>query len=67
MNLSESDSDIEFIANIPVRKPRKFRERSNYLNILDDDEFLRRFRISKRSFQLMLEFIRPEIEPQTAR
>lgn len=67
MSFSDSDSEIEFILNLPARKPRRFQSRTDYLNILDEEEFSRRFRMTKASFRLLLSKIRDEIEPATAR
>lgn len=67
MDSSESDSDLEFIANLPVRKPRRFQDRTNFLATLNDEEFSRRFRMSKESFNVILEKIRHSIAPTTAR
>lgn len=63
----ESDSDIEFINNIKTRKQRNFKERINFLESLDDVNFLRRFRISKQSFRVLLQKIHDQIAPTTAR
>lgn len=38
-------------------KPRRFKERIKYLETIDDINFLQRFRMSKRSFQLLLNII----------
>lgn len=40
---STSDSDIDFIDRLRAPKPRKFRERVNYLETLDDVEILFKF------------------------
>lgn len=54
---SESDSDIELI-DAEVQKTevqkRKFKKRPDFFNVLGENDFLRRFRISKKSFQLQL-------------
>lgn len=64
---SESDDDLAFIQNINVRAERKFAERRNFLEELDEQEFSRRFRISKSSFKILLELIEGDISPQTSR
>ena len=64
---SESDDDFEFINNLNARMPRTFAPRPNFLEILDDFEFLRRFRMSKESFQFLLTKISNKILPTTAR
>lgn len=64
---SDSDSDIEFIDGLRAPKARVFKERVCYLDTLDEMSFLRRFRMSKESFRLLLEKIRRNIEPVTAR
>lgn len=48
-------------------KLRKFPERINYLETLDENEFKLRFRLSKASFKVLLEKIRHVIAPTTAR
>lgn len=65
--MSSSDSDFEFIDGINARKPRNFSFRPDYLHVLDDNEFIRRFRLSKTSFELILNKIRPTISPTTLR
>ena len=42
---SDIDSDIDFIEDISIRFDRKFKERTNFLETLNDTEFLKRFRI----------------------
>lgn len=61
---SESDSDIEFIDNLRAPKERQFKDRPDYCNILDGKDFLRRFRLSKQTFTILLEKIRLEIQPK---
>lgn len=61
------DDDFEFINNIRTRRSSSeflSRERPNLRNILDDDEFYRRFRLSKNSFDIFLEKIRDKLEPK---
>ena len=67
MDFSESDEDLEFIYNIPVRKSRRFQTRQDFVAILDEKEFLRRFRLTKQSFQVILAMIRDKLSPQTNR
>lgn len=64
---SVSDSDTEFIDGLRAPKPRKFPERPNYLETLDEIDFLRRFRMSKESFRTILTKISIKIAPSTAR
>ena len=62
---SESESDEDTL--VQQRKVRKFNERNDYLETLDDDEFLSRFRLSKNSCLEIYEKIREDIEPSTKR
>jgi hypothetical protein len=64
---SESDEDIAFINAINVKKPRKFAERVDYFEVLEEIGFLRRFRLSKSSFSIVLGRIQHEISPTTKR
>ena len=51
MNIgSDIDSDIDMINDIRAPKERRFRERVDFMEILDDHEFISRFRVSKISF-----------------
>lgn len=65
--LSDSDSELELIDNIRAPKARKFKNRFNYLEELDESEFLRRFRISKDTFRFLCNEISDEISPETDR
>ena len=59
MNLSsEEDSDDALIDRIRVPKDRNFKERVKFLAVLDDQEFLRRFRVSKQTFNSLCDEIR---------
>lgn len=64
---SESDEDIDFINNIRAPKVRKFQDRRNLLEELDDNEFLRRFRIGKVTFEYLCNEIKHLISPVTNR
>lgn len=56
-------SDDEDIVNVrPIRRRQRFKHRMNYLEELDDIEFIMRFRISKRSVLSVLQHIREELE-----
>ncbi|XP_071652349.1 putative nuclease HARBI1 isoform X1 [Temnothorax longispinosus] len=56
-------SDDEDIVNVrPIRRRKRFKHRINYLEELDDIEFIMRFRISKRSVLSVLQHIREELE-----
>lgn len=46
---------------------RVFRSRENYLETLNETEFIRRFRMSKRTFILLLNEIKPVIARSTLR
>ncbi|KYN21156.1 hypothetical protein ALC57_06477, partial [Trachymyrmex cornetzi] len=48
-------------------KPRIFRPRMNYLELFDDANFSRKFVISKRSFNMLLEKIYVKIQHNTDR
>lgn len=67
MDSSESDDDLNFINNIATRKPREFRLRKDYLEILDDENFHKRFRLTKSTFRFVLEKIRAKISSRTRR
>lgn len=64
---SSSDSDSDFINGHRTLKKRKFNERKNFLETLDDNEFHRRFRVTKQTFQLLCDKIRDKADPATAR
>ncbi|VEN53564.1 unnamed protein product, partial [Callosobruchus maculatus] len=62
---SSSSSDSE---DIPViRKAKVYRIRENNLDKFDELEFFQRFRIRKRTFLVLLEKIKDNIEPTTNR
>lgn len=65
--LSESDDEIDLINNIRAPKDRQFKMRTNYIEELDDCDFLKRFRISKETFLLLCDEIRVMISPATNR
>jgi hypothetical protein len=67
MESDDFDSDLEFIANLPVRKKRKFQNRPRYLEDLEENEFRRRFRMSKECFRKLLIKIENKINPKTLR
>ena len=48
------------------RRPRVFRDRSNPLTELDDDDFRTRYRLTKNCFVELLEKIEPELENATS-
>ncbi|KAE8745431.1 hypothetical protein FOCC_FOCC007811 [Frankliniella occidentalis] len=57
--LLESDSDEEFE---DTRRPRFIRERCAHFEDLDDVDFVRRFRLSKRCALIVLELIEQKLE-----
>lgn len=57
MSDSESDEDNEIINGLRSPSERNLRERVNYLETLDDKNFLGRFRMSKTSFKALLDKI----------
>ena len=61
----ESDSDEEEF--VQQKKSRSFKERKNYIELLDDDEFLSRFRLSKNTCSELYEKIKDDIDPTTQR
>jgi hypothetical protein len=67
MESYDSDSDLEFIANLPVKKKRKFQNRPRYSDNFEENEFRRRFRMSKECFRKLLIKIENKIEPKTLR
>ena len=63
---SESDdSDLEQL--LSARKKRRFQDRPCFFEIYDENEFSRRFRISKEGFQELLAKIRHKISPVSKR
>jgi hypothetical protein len=66
MNDSEDD-EIDFIDAIRAPKPRTFKTRINYLQELDDQDFHKRFRVTKESFKVLCDLIRDKISPSTNR
>ncbi|KAJ8911537.1 hypothetical protein NQ315_012790 [Exocentrus adspersus] len=59
---SSSDDDMHII-----RKAKIYRRREDNLNKFDELEFFRRFRITKRTFSILLEQIEHNIQPATNR
>lgn len=57
-----SSSDDEDIIEQFNRRERRFKERINYSEDLDELEFKMRFRLSKGSVLMILENIREELE-----
>ena len=55
------------INDIRAPKERRFRERVDFMETLDDLEFISRFRVSKISFMELLNAIEPLIAPTTQR
>jgi hypothetical protein len=68
MNKYSSDSDDEQILRhiFTIRRARQFKIRPKYRETLDDIEFIKRFRVSKVTFEELLQKIR-HLEPQTKR
>lgn len=60
--INESDSDDEVP---PARRPRFIRERQDHFRDLDDVDFQRRFRLSKRNALAVLELIDHNLEYPT--
>jgi len=68
MDLStDSDSDIEFIDNLRTPKARKIALRISFLETLEDNEFLKRFRVSKETFAFLLNKIETRLSSTTDR
>jgi len=66
-NLVLSSSDDEDIIEEFNRRERRFKQRINYFEELDDVEFKMRFRLTKASVLEILENIRDELEFLTNR
>lgn len=64
---SESDSDLDLINNIRAPKERQFRQRIDFLETLEDNDFKQRFRVNKETFLILMNEIRDEISPKTDR
>lgn len=65
--LSDSSLESDYEIDNRLNDPRVFRERPNYKEVLNNQEFLRRFRVSKNSFQELLDKIKNVIQPATLR
>lgn len=60
---SEEDPDfLEFVVLVHFpRNPRIFRDRPNHYDVWTDEEFLLRFRLSKRTVNFLTEIIKDRI------
>jgi hypothetical protein len=67
MESNDSDSDLELIANFLVRKKRKFQNHLRYSDYLEENEYRRRFCMSKECFRKLLIKIENKIKPKTLR
>ena len=67
MSDEESDDDFDLIRSLRSPSERKFRQRENFLDTLDDISFLNRFRLSKENFTVFLLKIRDNIISNSAR
>lgn len=57
----------DLLLNHPHRRPRIFRRRPNYFEEYRDFEFLKRFRLSKETVQVLIAEIGPQIAPTVYR
>lgn len=67
-HIGSIDPDFEYI--FPGRSERKKRSylfRPNYLYVLTEDKFFKRFRMNKASFSVFLNKIRHRLEPNSER
>lgn len=62
-----SNHEEDFINQIRAPKQRVFKNREDFLTVLDENDFLSRFRLSKASFLVLLEMIRTKISPISKR
>ena len=63
---SDADrEDIEVLIRLAV--PRVFRDRTDPLDIVNDDEFRKLFRLSRRGFFHVLSMVSSELTPSTLR
>jgi len=53
-NLNNLIGFIDDVNNVGRRKRQKYKDRPNYYNILGDDEFIYRFRLSKKCVDYLL-------------
>jgi len=53
--------------NVPIRKEKKFAERKNYFELLDEVEFQKRFRLKKQTVEMVLEELLDQIKYSTDR
>lgn len=72
LNLEELTDDEDFVDVVEMlgnvrRKHPHFQERKNYFDILTDDEFIQRFRLSKQVSRFVIERIREQIMSPTDR
>jgi hypothetical protein len=64
--LNKIDEDYSFVSSL-IKKKRKLKilkKRPCYLISLDENEFYRRFRMSKISFEIFLQKIEPKLSPK---
>lgn len=61
---TSSSSDDEYIF---IRRRKVYKRRENYLETLDDIEFFHRFRITKHTFNILLDRIKDEVKSATTR
>lgn len=67
-NSDSSDYEDEVAAlNVCVRKEKTFQTRIDYFNLLDEDEFVRRFRLTKSTLDKVLNEIVDQIKNPTNR
>uniref|UniRef100_A0A1I8NJZ2 Putative nuclease HARBI1 n=1 Tax=Musca domestica TaxID=7370 RepID=A0A1I8NJZ2_MUSDO len=59
----------DIYANIEAKKraAKTYRERVDYLQFYDEREFMKRFRISKRTFQLLLQKVGPSLQAKVSK
>lgn len=53
--------------NVAIREKKKFGERKNYFELLDEVEFQKRFRLKKQTVEMVLEELLDQIKYPTNR
>lgn len=68
---SSSDEEIDFLIymnqNFKLRRPYLLSVRIDHLNKWDDIDFIARFRLSKKTFKIVLEMVQQEVTTITQR
>jgi hypothetical protein len=66
-NISNLIEFIDEVNNIGHRRPQVYKDRPNYYEMLTDDEFIYRFRLSKNCVNYLLHLLTGKLETATDR